>query len=184
MKQIYLLLLFLVVNVARGQQTIAKNQIRWIYKKDTLIYTFDRDIVGKQKNVEFKSQNDGNGIKASTISYIHDDIGILDKLGGSLMGIEKNKEGYIYFSTSIKISNKQDSLYFSVNERYLNKSRRKAIAGMNMGKNSDGFSNSKMIFSGKITSEYLYLTCEGEGCERKLFTFKKSYEGEMRSTKR
>ena len=49
MKQIYLLLLFLVVNVARGQQTIAKNQIRWIYRKDTIIYTFDRDIVGKKR---------------------------------------------------------------------------------------------------------------------------------------
>ena len=184
MRYICSLLLLLTINFAKGQKTIAKNQLRYIYDKDTIIYTFDRDIVGKQKYVQFKSQNDDKGIKASMICYFHDDIGILDKLGGSLMGIEKNKEGYFYFSTSIKISNKQDSLYFSVNERYLNKSRRKAIAGMNMGKNSDGFSNSKMIFSGKITSEYLYLTCEGEGCERKLFTFKKSYEGEMRSTKR
>ncbi len=183
MKQIYLLLLFLVVNVARGQRTIAKNQIRWIYKKDTLIYTFDRDIVGKEKSVQFKSQNDDKGIKASMISYFHDNIGILDKLGGSLMGIEKNKEDYFYFSTSIKISNKQDSLYFSVNERYLNKSQKKAVAGMNMGKNADGFSNSKMIFSGKITSEYLYLNCEGEGCVRKLFIFKKMYESEMKNSR-
>lgn len=184
MKHIYLILLFLVVNVVRGQQTIAKNQLRWIYKKDTLIYTFDRDIVGKEKIVQFKSQNDDKGIKASMISYIHDDIGILDKLGGSLIGVEKNNGDYFHFSTSIKISNKQDSLYFSVNERYLNKSQRKAIARMNTGKNADGFSNSEMNFSGKITPEYLYLTCEGEGCERKLFTFKKSYESEIRSTKR
>jgi len=55
---------------------------------------------------------------------------------------------------------------------------------MNTGKNADGFSNSKMIFSGKITSEYLYLTCEGEGCVRKLFIFKKTYESEMKSTRR
>ena len=183
MKQIYLLLLFLVVNVARGQQTIAKNQIRWIYKKDTLIYTFDRDIVGKEKSVQFKSQNDDKGIKASMISYFHDDIGILDKIGGSLIGVEKNNGGCFYFSTSIKISNKQDSLYFSVNERYLYKSQRRAVANMNMGKKAKGFSKTEMIFSGKITPEYLYLTCEGKGCVRKLFIFKKTYESEMKNSR-
>ena len=183
MKYIHLLLLFFVINIARGQQTIAKNQIRWIYRKDTIIYTFDRNIVGKEKYVQFKSQNDDKGIKASMISYFHDDIGILDKIGGSLIGVEKNNGDYFHFSTSIKISNKQDSLYFSVDERYLNKSRRKAIANMNIGKNADGFSNTEMIFSGKITPEYLYLTCEGEGCERKLFIFKKSYESEMKNSR-
>lgn len=183
MKHIYLLLLFLVVNVARGQQTIAKNQLRWIYGKDTIIYTFDRNIVGKEKSVQFKSQNDDKGIKASMFIYFHDNIGILDKLGGSLIGVEKSNGNYFYFSTSIKISNKQDSLYFSLNERYLNKSQRRAVAGMNMGKNADGFSNSKMIFSGKITSECLYLNCEGEGCVRKLFIFKKSYESEMKNSR-
>ena len=183
MRYICSLLLLLTINFAKGQKTIAKNQLRYIYDKDTIIYTFDRDIVGKQKYVQFKSQNDDKGIKASMICYFHDDIGILDKHGGSLIGVEKNNGDYFHFSTSIKISNKQDSLYFSVNERYLNKSQRKAIARMNTGKNADGFSNSEMNFSGKITPEYLYLTCEGEGCKRKLFIFKKSYESEMKNTR-
>jgi hypothetical protein len=183
MKYIFLFSLLLVINVAKGQKAIAKNQLRYIYNQDTVIHTFDRDVIGKQKYVLFKSQNDDD-IKASTIICFYDDIGILDKLGGSLMGVEKNKGGYFYFSSPIKISNKQDSLYFSVNERYLNKSLRKAIARMNTGKNADGFSDSEMIFSGKITPEYLYLTCEGEGCVRKLFIFKKSYESEIKSTRR
>ena len=75
MKYIYLLLLFLIVNFARGQQIIAKNQLRWVYGKDTIIYTFDRNIVGKQKYVEFKSQNDDNDVKASTIICFFDNIG-------------------------------------------------------------------------------------------------------------
>ena len=184
MRYIFLFLSLLAINVAKGQNTIAKNQLRYIYEKDTVIHTFDRDVVGKQKYVQFKSQNDNNDIKASTIICFYDDIGILDKLGGYLMGVEKNKGDYFYFDSPMKISNKQDSLYFSVNERHLYKSQRKAIAKMLMGKNADGFSDSEMIFSGKITPEYLYLTCEGEGCVRKLFIFKKSYESEFKSTKR
>ena len=184
MKYIYLLLLFLIVNFARGQQIIAKNQLRWVYGKDTIIYTFDRNIVGKQKYVEFKSQNDDNDVKASTIICFFDNIGILDKLGGSLIGVEKSNGNYFYFSTSMKISNRQDSLYFLVSERYLYKSQRKAVANMNIGRKADGFSKTEMIFSGKITPKYLYLICEGERCVRKLFVFKKSYESEMRSIRR
>ena len=184
MNYIYVFLLFLAVNIVKGQNIVAKNQLRYVYGKDTVIHTFNRDVLGKQKYVIFKSQNDDNGIKASNIICFYDDIGILDKLGGSLMGVEKSKGEYFYFSSPIVIYNKQDSIYFLVKERYLYKSQRKAISRMNTGKKADTYSNDEMVYSGRITSKYMYLTCEGKGCERKLFVFEKSYESEIKSDKR
>ena len=139
---------------------------------------------GKLKNVLFTSQNDDKNIKPSTIICTYDDVGLLDKLGGSLMGLEGKNGEKFYFNTSIKIINKMDSIRIVVEDRHLYKSKGRSISKMNSGRKADGFSDSKMIFSGKITSEYLYLICDGIGCGRQLFSFKKVYESEIKNSKK
>ena len=180
---LFVFFLFLPSFTSSGQTILSKNQLRYIYNKDTVVYTFDRDISGKLKTVLFTSQNDDKNIKPSTIICTYDDKGLLDQLGGGLMGVEKKEGDNFYFNTQIKIDSKNDSIRVFLANRHLYKSKSRSISNMNTGIKADNFSDSQMIFLGKITSDYIYLNCEGVGCERQLFLFKKVYESKMKSKK-
>ena len=180
---LFVFFLFLPSFTSSGQTILSKNQLRYIYNKDTVVYTFDRDISGRLKAVLFTSQNDDKNVKPSTIICTYDDMGLLDQLGGGLMGVERKEGDNFYFNTQIKIDNKNDSVRIFLANRHLYKSKNRSISKMNTGIKADNFSDSQMIFLGKITSDYIYLNCEGVGCERQLFLFKKVHETEMKSKK-
>ncbi len=167
MKYTILILLVLIANITKGQKILGENQHIITTDKDTVIYT------GEIKSIQYKEQNEKNNVKPSRFFLFYDENGILAKLGGWIISSQIKDNEYLYFDAPIEIINENDSLYISVKKRYLYKSQMKAISKLNTGKKAFSFSDSEIIFKGKTTPEYLYLTCEGLECVNKYLILKK-----------